>query len=85
MWPRAVVSVLAPRWDAWIYNCVIPGPARCFVPGLGSRGPLGRKGGRGVRVGGWRCVLMGRMWLGRDGLASVALAAIVIPIPGLLE
>ena len=39
--------VLAPRWDAGIYDRGIPGPSLpgpslCFVPGLGSWGPLGR-------------------------------------------
>ena len=49
--------VLAPRWGAGMYHRVIPGPSRCFVPGLGSWGPLGREPERGVRVGGWCCVV----------------------------
>ena len=53
--------VLAPRWDAGIYDRGIPGPSRCFVPGLGSWGPLGRKGGVWGDEGIWS---WRRLWLG---------------------
>ena len=43
--------VLAPRWDAGIYDRGIPGPSRCFVPGLVVLGPVGPERGRVGRRG----------------------------------